>query len=215
MTSCADNLHQHSLFTLSVKLTVKNLFPWPEVKPAVRHRYHNLTPHDGALGHEGCAGRFLVEVPVGVVLVFHVPVEEVLYRQTHQPQAFRQAVANPEADDAVAHDLNADPVLPWNDDHFDDVVCAVSVDYLTQPLEIFAEVARVLKPGGRFVCTFSNRLFPTKAIRGWLVSSDTQRCGITATYFRLVDGFGEPTTETRIPPGRSDPLYAVWATAGA
>ena len=123
--------------------------------------------------------------------------------------------ANPDADDAVAHDLNADPELPWNDNHFDDVVCAVSVDYLTQPLEVFTEVARVLKPGGRFVCTFSNRLFPTKAICGWLVSSDPQRCGITATYFRLVDGFGEPTTETRIPPGRSDPLYAVWATAGA
>ena len=31
-----------------------------------------------------------------------------------------------------------------------------------------AEVGRVLRPGGTFALTFSNRCFPTKAIRGWL-----------------------------------------------
>ena len=121
--------------------------------------------------------------------------------------------ANPLAIDAVAHDLNADPALPWPDDHFDDVVCAVSVDYLVQPLEVFEEVARVLRPGGRFVCTFSNRCFPTKAIQGWLAASDPQRCAVVSAYFRLIDDFGEPVVETRRPPGTTDPLYAVWATA--
>ena len=121
--------------------------------------------------------------------------------------------ANPQASELLVHDLNLDPTLPWPDDHFDDVVCAVSVDYLTRPLEVFEEVARVLQPGGRFVCTFSNRCFPTKAIRGWLAASDSLRCEIVATYFRLSGGWDEAMIDTRIRGGVSDPLYAVWATA--
>jgi SAM-dependent methyltransferase len=38
----------------------------------------------------------------------------------------------------------------------------VSVDYLTRPREVFREVARVLRPGGRFVLSQSNRLFYSK-----------------------------------------------------
>lgn len=121
--------------------------------------------------------------------------------------------ANPMAANAVAHDLNLNPELPFNDNHFDDVVCAVSVDYLTQPLEVFEEVARVLRPGGRFVCVFSNRLFPTKAIRGWLASSDTQRCQIVATYFALTSGWSQATIEQRPTPPGADPLFAVWAVS--
>ena len=40
----------------------------------------------------------------------------------------------------------------------------VSVDYLIRPLEIFKEVNRVLRPGGKFILSQSNRCFPTKAI---------------------------------------------------
>ena len=50
----------------------------------------------------------------------------------------------------VVHDLNADPVLPFADASFDAAVCCVSVDYLTRPVEVFAEVARTLRPGGAF-----------------------------------------------------------------
>ncbi len=63
--------------------------------------------------------------------------------------------ANPAASDTVIHDLNADPRLPFADATFDAVVCCVSVDYLTRPVEVFTDVARVLRPGGPFVCTFS------------------------------------------------------------
>ena len=79
-----------------------------------------------------------------------------------------ELAANPQAQARVVHDLNADPRLPFADDSFDAAVCCVSVDYLVRPVEVFAEVARVVRPGGPFVCTFSNRCFPTKAIRGWL-----------------------------------------------
>jgi SAM-dependent methyltransferase len=119
---------------------------------------------------------------------------------------------NPQATATVIHDLNADPRLPFDDDCFDDAVCCVSVDYLIEPIAVFRDVARVLRPGGRFVCTFSNRCFPTKAIRGWLMSSDEQRCVIVAEYFRRAGGWEEPVVETRLPPRPfGDPLFAVWS----
>jgi SAM-dependent methyltransferase len=120
--------------------------------------------------------------------------------------------ANEVATATCVHDLNLDPVLPYDDESFDDVVCCVSVDYLVRPLEVFAEVARVLRPGGRFVCTFSNRCFPTKAIRGWLVAGDDGRPVIVSEYFRRAGGWREPHVDWRIPPGAgTDPLAAVWA----
>ncbi len=119
--------------------------------------------------------------------------------------------ANPMANDRVVHDLNVDPELPFADGSFDAVVCCVSVDYLTRPLEVFDSVARVLRPGGQFVCTFSNRLFPTKAIRGWLVSDEATHCAIVAAYFDLTEGFRPAeVAQLATPPGH-DPLYAVWS----
>jgi SAM-dependent methyltransferase len=123
-----------------------------------------------------------------------------------------ELAANPAATATIVHDLNADPVLPCHDGAFDAVVCCVSVDYLLHPVEVFRDVRRVLRPGRPFVCTFSNRVFPTKAIRGWLAASDQGRAEIVATYFRESGGWGEPTIERRTPPGhRGDPLFAVWA----
>ena len=121
--------------------------------------------------------------------------------------------ANPMAAERIVHDLNADPRIPLPDDSVDDVVCCVSVDYLTRPVEVFRDVARVLRPGGRFVCTFSNRLFPTKAIRGWLESTDQDHRAIVSEYFRRSQTFGPPTATRRTPMDhRGDPLFAGWAT---
>jgi|HubBroStandDraft_4_1064222.scaffolds.fasta_scaffold349696_1 SAM-dependent methyltransferase len=119
---------------------------------------------------------------------------------------------NPQAAAWLIHDLNADPRLPLDDASFDDAVCCVSVDYLVRPVEVFTDVARVLRPGGRFVCTFSNRCFPTKAINGWLYADDATRCAIVARYF-VLSGRWEPPVITRRPtPPAGDPLFAVWAT---
>ena len=123
-----------------------------------------------------------------------------------------ELAANPQASATVIHDLNTDPRLPFASASFDAAVCCVSVDYLTQPVEVFADVARVLRPGAPFVCTFSNRCFPTRAIRGWLAASDEQRGEIAATYFRLAEGWDAPVVSRRTEPSRlGDPLFAVWA----
>jgi SAM-dependent methyltransferase len=124
-----------------------------------------------------------------------------------------ELAANPQARDYVVHDLNADPRLPFDNESFDAVVCCVSVDYLTRPVEVFHDVARVVRPGGLFVCTFSNRCFPTKAIAGWLYTNDAGRCAIVSDYFQRAGGWAEPTVERRTPADHwGDPLYAVWST---
>ena len=121
--------------------------------------------------------------------------------------------ANQQASTVLVHDLNRDPRIPLEDDSVDDVVCCVSVDYLTRPIDVFRDVARVMRPGGRFVCTFSNRLFPTKAVRAWLYSGDEDHCALGAESFRRSQVFEPATVALRTPPlHRGDPLYAVWST---
>jgi len=120
--------------------------------------------------------------------------------------------ANPFADAVIVQDLNADPELPLPDDSFDAAVCCVSVDYLIQPVAVFRSVARVVRAGGLFVCTFSNRCFPSKAIRGWLYATAAQRAAIVADYFRRAGGWSEPVSQRRTPTiSAGDPLYGVWA----
>jgi SAM-dependent methyltransferase len=127
----------------------------------------------------------------------------------------RELRANEMAHEWVVKDLNTDPTLPFEDASFDAITCCVSVDYLTRPLEVFAEAARVLRPGAPFVCSFSNRCFPTKAIRGWLANDDEGRCAIVRGYFELTDGFEVPQVQLRNPGAAGDPLFAVWATRRA
>jgi len=120
--------------------------------------------------------------------------------------------ANPAATQALVHDLNADPRVPLPDDDVDAAVCCVSIDYLTRPVEVLADVGRVLRPGGTLAVTFSNRCFPTKAVRGWLGTDDEQHGAVIAELVRRSGCYTEPTVTLRTPPGVGDPLHAVTAT---
>ena len=83
-----------------------------------------------------------------------------------------------------AQDLNKNPSLAqFADDSFDIITNVVSVDYLTKPMEIFKEMHRVLRPGGRALMSFSNRCFPSKAIAMWLQADDIGRLSIVGSYF--------------------------------
>ena len=124
----------------------------------------------------------------------------------------RELGANPQAASWVTRDLNIEPSLPFADASFDAVTCCVSIDYLVRPVEVFADVARVLRPGGAFVVTFSNRCFPTKAIRGWLSTDDIGHIAIVRDYFARTPLFDAPLDAVRTPTGAvGDPLFAVWA----
>jgi SAM-dependent methyltransferase len=122
-----------------------------------------------------------------------------------------ELAANDAATERLVHDLNADPRLPLPDADVDAAVCCVSIDYLTRPIEVLGEVGRVLRPGGTLAVTFSNRCFPTKAVRGWLLTDDEQHGTLVSELVRRTGLFGEPEVSLRTRPGRGDPLYAVVA----
>ncbi|WP_375500962.1 class I SAM-dependent methyltransferase [uncultured Jatrophihabitans sp.] len=125
--------------------------------------------------------------------------------------------ANPMATERVVHDLNTDPRLPFADASFDAVLCCVSIDYLTRPVDVLADVARVLQPGAPVVITFSNRCFPTKAVHAWLSTDDDGRCALVAEHLRRAGGFEPAQLSRRTPEGRyrGDPLFAVVAYRSA
>lgn len=122
---------------------------------------------------------------------------------------------NPQLDKWLVHDLNREPRLPFDDAVFDAAVCTVSVQYLTQPLQVFADVRRVLKPGGVFAVAFSNRCFPTKAVAVWSAASDAQRLALVTSYFEGAGGWRDiiawQRPVRRLFPAGVDPLYVVHA----
>ncbi len=113
---------------------------------------------------------------------------------------------NPQLADTVVRNLNTEPSLPFPDDAFGSVVCAVSVQYLVRPLEVFTEVRRVTRPSGPAVVSFSNRCFPTKAVAAW-------REGESSAHRRLVRGYLEEAGFERVIdeelPSPDDPLWVV------
>lgn len=129
---------------------------------------------------------------------------------------------NPQLTDFTVHDLNMNPTLPLGDNSFDLSICTVSVEYLIHPEAVFAEMVRVLRPGGVFAVTFSNRWFPPKAIRIWPGLHEFERMGLVLEYFmgsgEFEDlhtfssrGWPRPESDKYYPQFlKSDPVYAVW-----
>ena len=127
-----------------------------------------------------------------------------------------EMVDNPDLDEHVVHDLNVNPRLPFPDETFDGAVVTVSIQYMTRPLETFADTCRVLKSTAPFLILFSNRMFPTKAVRIWQSLRDGQRASLIRAYFEHAGGFEEPEFRDFSPhPGIADPLFAVWARKAA
>jgi SAM-dependent methyltransferase len=136
---------------------------------------------------------------------------------------------NPRLDEHFVKDLNEDPRLPFEDARFDGVMICVSVQYLTRPVEVFAEIGRVLKPGAPLIVVYSNRCFPTKAVRIWQALGDEDHGRLVAAYMASAGAFepaevhdfsprvtliGVPEDESlrhRVRTGQvyTDPLFAV------
>lgn len=133
---------------------------------------------------------------------------------------------NPRLNHYFVQNLNRDPKLPLEDASFDAVTIAVSVQYLEFPEAVFTEIARVLKPGGVAIVSFSNRMFYQKAIQAWRDGSDATRLHLVQQYFRGVQiqgmpAFGPPEAiaeRPQTPPilqlfglGNADPFFAAIA----
>nr|WP_201287793.1 methyltransferase domain-containing protein [Salinirussus salinus] len=122
-----------------------------------------------------------------------------------------ELAANPALDEWFLQDLNADQSLPLSDGAFDAVLCAVSVQYLQYPAAVFAEFRRVLAPGGVLVVSFSDRMFPTKAVRAWRTRSMDGRADLVCEYVDAAGGFGTVEVVREQPGPGADPFYAVVA----
>ncbi len=128
---------------------------------------------------------------------------------------------NKQLDHYFVQNLNENQTLPLEDRSFDAVVNTVSVQYIQYPEKIFAEVYRVLKPGGIAIFSFSNRMFYEKAIAAWRDNSEASRVTLVKQYFEAIPGFGNIETvvkKSEVPAimqmmglGGGDPFYAVIA----
>jgi SAM-dependent methyltransferase len=157
--------------------------------------------------------------------VSHLPRELALSRVVGHGMNAAELSANDRLTDSFVQDLNETQRLPLETNAFDAALCAVSVQYLQHPERVFADVARVLRPGGVFVVSFSNRMFAQKAIRAWREASGPERLRLVDDYFEATGVFTETETISEsplVPPtqrflgGAPDPFYAASArTPGA
>jgi len=115
---------------------------------------------------------------------------------------------NPRLDKFVVQNLNNNPELPWSDDSFDKVLIAVSIQYVTRPYEVFREIGRILKKNGQCIVLLSHRIFPTKAVRGFMLLPPHERCHLVGDYMETGANLKEVEIIDRSP-ANADPLWIV------
>ena len=139
--------------------------------------------------------------------VSHLP-KDVSYRKvTGLGMNLDELNANARLDQVLVHNLNKTPTLPFSDTSFNAVMIVVSIQYLTRPFEVFEEIQRVLKPGGRCIISMSHRLFPTKAIYAFQTLAPKDRVQLVKEYMRQ-GGLSEIEFIDRSP-DKADPLWII------
>ena len=142
--------------------------------------------------------------------VSHLPAEVAYARVVGLGMNHVELAANPRLDGSVVHDLNRNPRLPFADAEFDAAAICVSIQYLTRPVAVLRDLRRVLVRGGPLVITFSNRCFPTKAVRSWLLRDDLGHAALVARYLEATRTWTAIQHLDRSPQA-GDPLHALVA----
>jgi len=166
---------------------------------------------------------YRIALPAGGVLldlmsswVSHLP-PEIEYAEVigHGMNAAELA-ANPRLTRWFVQNLNRDPNLPLADATVDAVTVCVSIQYLEQPVAVLRELARVLRPGGPLVISFSNRCFWTKAVAIWRALEGDGHARLVELYLRHA-GFERIETHKLAEwvEDFSDPMTAVVGRAPA
>ena len=192
-----------------------------ESPDALFYQVPRLVTHIDAAAVAAVTDLYRAHVPEGGAVldlmsswVSHLPPEAAYDRVAGLGMNAAELEANPRLTERTVQSLNDEPALPYGDAEFDAALCCVSVQYLTRPVEVFAEVARVLQPGAPFVVTFSNRCFPTKAVRAWRALDDAGHAALVSSYAEAAGGFDAPETTAHVPDW-GDPLIGVVARRSA
>ena len=146
--------------------------------------------------------------------VSHLPPEVSYRRVVGLGMNEAELAANPRLHEYHVHDLNQQPALPFGDAAFDGAGICVSIQYLTRPVAVLRDVARVLRPGAPLVISFSDRCFPTKAVAIWQMLDDAGHARLVEQYLRAAGAWTDIQTLDRSPRrAGGDPLYAVVASS--
>ena len=121
-----------------------------------------------------------------------------------------ELAANPRLSRWFIQNLNRETSLPLGTASIDAAMICVSVQYLQQPVAVLREVARVLRPGGPLVISFSNRCFWTKAVAIWRTLDDDGHAHLVEHYLRHA-GFRQIETRrlAKWVEDVSDPIISV------
>lgn len=116
---------------------------------------------------------------------------------------------------------------------FDAVTCVVSIDYLVKPREICANLLDAMKDGGTVHFVISNRCFPNKVVKRWMMLDERSRLEFVGDYLhfsgwkdveivdlcardeegkRVTDDHGTVIVQSSRLPSHLDPLWVVRAT---
>ena len=156
--------------------------------------------------------------PGGVVLdlmsswVSHLPEDVAFADVIGHGMNEEELRANPRLTRSFVQNLNRTPTLPLESASCDAALCCVGVQYLQRPVDVFAEVHRVLRPGAPCIISFSNRCFPTKAVAIWRSLDAKGHAALVQLYLQR-SGF-HTVRMTALKDGRgSDPLFVVTGLA--
>ena len=140
--------------------------------------------------------------------VSHLPPEMTFTEVIGHGMNAEELNTNPQLTRSFVQDLNRNPILPLQSETCDAALCCVGVQYLQRPLEVFAEVGRVLRPDAPLIVSFSNRCFPTKAVAIWRSLDAGGHANLVRLYLQRT-GFRNIITEVLQDGSTSDPLIAV------
>lgn len=105
-------------------------------------------------------------------------------------------MANQALTQRIIHDVNQNPQLPFDNNEFDVIICSFSIEYVIQPEKIFQQLARILKPGGQLIISFSDLYYQKKVIALWDDVHPFERMGIILEYFRQCGEFKDLRSES-------------------
>ena len=139
--------------------------------------------------------------------ISHLPDGLALARVAGLGMNEEELTANPRLSEHCVHNLNARPCLPYEAATFDRATLAVSVQYLTRPIEVMSSVHDVLADDGAICIAMSHRLFPTKAIAAFQQLESNDWIRVVVHYLERA-GFRDVAFVDRSPPN-ADPLWLV------